>query len=230
MYITAISDLHGHYPKLEGGDLLIVADRKCTICEKKHEAKGYCRSHYMKFIKFGDPQFKKVKREKGHKYPFEEEIKLIKKLIHYDEISGRFYWLEKFDKRIMDRPIEKPNIDGYLEFRLTIEGVRRNYSGHRVAFAFKNNRWPTEIDHINRNRSDNRIENLREVSRKLNCGRMRKKTRDLPRGVLFNPDKNKKRPYSATCHRKNLGYFETAQEASQAYLKEHEIYYGRGEI
>ncbi len=57
----------------------------------------------------------------------------------------------------MDKPIERVNSDGYLEFRLTIEGIRRNYSGHRMAFAFHYNRWPSEVDHINRDRSDNRI-------------------------------------------------------------------------
>jgi len=209
---------------------LIVDKIKCCICEKKHESLGYCRSHYMRFRKYGDAQFKKIKRVKDYKYSFEEEISLIKKLIRYDEESGRFYWIEKFDKRIMNKPIENPNSDGYLEFRLTLEGVRRNYSGHRMAFAFNHNRWPHEIDHINRNRADNRIENIREVSRKLNCGRMIKKERSLPRGVLFNPYKNKQRSYSSTCHRKNLGYFETAEEASSAYLKEHEIYYGKGEL
>ncbi len=229
MRIDCIGCLHGHYPKLDGGDLLIVAEKSCSLCEKKHEALGYCRSHYMKFRKYGDPLFKKVKRPKNHDYSFEEEIELIKKLILYDNSIGRFFWIEKFDKRIMGKPIEKVNSDGYLEFRLTIEGARRNYSGHRMAFAFHYNRWPSEVDHINRDRGDNRIENLREVSRTLNCGRMKKKDRELLRGVLFHPEM-KARPYSATCHRKNLGYFQTAQEAYQAYLKEHESYYGKGEL
>lgn len=230
MTIDIVSDLHGFQPPLDGGDLLIIAGKKCSICKNKHLALGYCRSHYIKFRKYGDPLFKKIRRQKNHKYTFEEEIFFIRKLIRYDESSGRFYWLEKFGKRIISQPIEKPNKDGYLEFQLTIEGQRRNYSGHRMAFAFKYNRWPNEVDHINRNRSDNTIENLREVSRRLNCGRMLKKERDLPRGVLYTPLKNKLRPYSATCHRKNLGYFQTKEEASLAYLKEHQVYYGKGEL
>jgi hypothetical protein len=38
-------------------------------------------------------------------------------------------------------------------------------TAHRVAFAHFYGHWPTDkVDHINQNRSDNRIENLRDVS------------------------------------------------------------------
>ena len=44
-----------------------------------------------------------------------------------------------------------------------ILGIR--YSGHRLAWLMVYGRWPNEmIDHINGDRSDNRIENLREIS------------------------------------------------------------------
>ena len=36
--------------------------RTCTIkdCENRHEAKGYCNNHYIRFKKYGDPFFTKV--------------------------------------------------------------------------------------------------------------------------------------------------------------------------
>lgn len=55
--------------------------------------------------------------------------------------------------------------DGYL--RIKIKG--KIYLSHRLIFAMFNGKLPKEeIDHINRIRTDNRIENLREVDRLTN--------------------------------------------------------------
>ena len=59
---------------------------------------------------------------------------------------------------------------GYLFVQLCNEGKNKNYSVHRlVGRAFLPNPDNlNEIDHINRNRLDNRVENLRWVSRSDN--------------------------------------------------------------
>lgn len=45
----------------------------------------------------------------------------------------------------------------------------RSYYAHRVAWMFVHGRWPaSDIDHINRDKSDNRIANLREATRSEN--------------------------------------------------------------
>jgi hypothetical protein len=50
------------------------------------------------------------------------------------------------------------------------------YQSHRIVWLWHNGYLPElEIDHINRDRSDNRIENLREVSRLCNSRNTRKK-------------------------------------------------------
>jgi len=43
-----------------------------------------------------------------------------------------------------------------------IKVLGRRLQEHRVIFYLLNNRWPREMDHINRIPDDNRIENLRE--------------------------------------------------------------------
>ena len=61
---------------------------------------------------------------------------------------------------------------GYMEVKLFKDGVGTGFLIHRlVAFAFiPNPDNKPELDHINTIRTDNRVENLRWVTRKENCG------------------------------------------------------------
>ena len=70
--------------------------------------------------------------------------------------------LTRYDRKNSNGSMDK---DGYLI--LKIKG--RQYKAHRIIFALHNGRMPEkEIDHINRIRTDNRIENLRETDRQGN--------------------------------------------------------------
>lgn len=68
--------------------------------------------------------------------------------------------IERTDRKNSNGCLDK---DGYL--KLKIKG--RKFSAHRVAWLLCYGDFPkSEIDHINRIRTDNRIENLRESNRK----------------------------------------------------------------
>jgi hypothetical protein len=103
----------------------------------------------------------------------------------------------------------------------------------RFIWLLHTGEWPKqEIDHINRDPLDNRVANLRDVSRSENnanrtplcqLGRNVKKRSDLPTGVRFD-QKPQSRPYRAQVRvsgkTKHLGCFATPEEASAAYLAE----------
>ena len=56
------------------------------------------------------------------------------------------------------------NSEGYMLTRLRIRGKHPNIQLHHMVWVLVHGRFPTQIDHINGDKTDNRIENLREVT------------------------------------------------------------------
>ncbi|WP_366871557.1 HNH endonuclease signature motif containing protein [uncultured Ruegeria sp.] len=88
---------------------------------------------------------------------------------------------------------------------------------HRVVWAICNSYWPTmTIDHINGDRADNRISNLREVSQSDNC-KNTKIPNDNTSGVVGVGWCNTRGKWIAQIGslgvRKRLGYFDDKLEA-----------------
>jgi len=102
--------------------------------------------------------------------------------ITYCPITGRLTWLppdrDRFASlnaftswrtRFAGKTAGKLRSDGYISVRVTVDGVSDSFLAHRVAWFLYYGRWPSNfIDHINGFRTDNRIDNLREVSKQEN--------------------------------------------------------------
>jgi hypothetical protein len=106
----------------------------------------------------------------------------------------------------------------YLEVRL----FGRLWKAHRVAWAIHYGEWPNEeLDHINGDRADNRIKNLRPANRKENSQNLAVRCTNTSGFTGVHRHHSWKRWQARIVYdyrRINLGMFDTPEEAYQAYL------------
>lgn len=80
-----------------------------------------------------------------------------------------------------------------------------------------------ETDHINRNKLDNRVSNLRHVTHRDNLLNRDFTNKSGYRGVYFDSHSKRSKPYKAMVRRYNkginIGYYSTAEEANYALLE-----------
>lgn len=126
-------------------------------------------------------------------------------------------------------------IAGSLSGSLSRNGYRKigldgeRYHLHRVIWLMVRGAWPAEeIDHINRDRGDNRWCNIREASRSINVRNVgvRKDSSSGIRGVTLTRGvrwRAKIRLHGRPIH---LGYFATKEEAIAAHAAGIEKYFG----
>ena len=91
-------------------------------------------------------------------------VEVLRNLFAYDPESGVLTRNTGKHKGHVGKHVTK---NGYIRFNIRHNGKSNLYLAHRVIWALYYGEDPgeNEIDHINRNRSDNRIENLRLVDR-----------------------------------------------------------------
>ena len=105
--------------------------------------------------------------------------------------------------------------DGYKEVRF----MGRKYLVHRMIFCMFYGYVPNEIDHINGDKSDNRIENLRAVTRKENSLNQRRRGTNTSgyKGVTWSKTAKKWLARANTyCKHKCIGFFDTKEKAAEA--------------
>ena len=145
-----------------------------------------------------------------------EHSELIK-VLDYNPETGVFT-RKKAIQKLKIGDIVGTNLNGYLCTKLK----NKIYYLHRLAWFYVYKKWPNnDIDHINRNKKDNRICNLRCVTRQQNL-----QNRLDAVGVFQTTNKKRWRARINSENKAiNIGTFATKEEAVLAYQEARKIYH-----
>jgi len=175
---------------------------------------------------------------------------VLRDLLHYEPDTGKLFWKKRSQSMFEDS--EKSAVHkcriwnsryafkeaftalssfGYLRGSI----FNRHYVAHRVIWAIHTEKWPDhEIDHINGNRSDNRIKNLRAVTRSENQKNV-KRPENNTSGIIGVSWHSRTRTWRARIglggKSKTIGYFlsiEDARLARKAAEKKHGFHENHG--
>jgi citrate synthase len=141
----------------------------------------------------------------------------LKDLLNYNPDTGIFKWKKSTNGRIEIGQIAGCiHHTGYSNIKID----KKKYNAHRLAWLYVYGYFPEhEIDHINRNRSDNRLKNLREVSRQCNLRNSDKRKNNTSgiTGVVWNK-KSQKWQAQMRINRNTIhcGYYDTFDDAVAA--------------
>jgi hypothetical protein len=104
--------------------------------------------------------------------------------------------------------------EGYR--RVTVQG--RHYYAHRIVWAIVHGNDPSglQIDHINRDTTDNRPSNLRLATGRQNALNRDEGCSSATGEQCIYLTGRKKNPYKAVAYGKHLGNFKTIEEAKKA--------------
>lgn len=148
----------------------------------------------------------------------------LEELLTYDSETGVFTWLISHGRAKVGSTAGC-DCRGYVVIR--VDGIL--YRAHRLAWLYSYGTWPDgEIDHKNRDKSDNRLSNLRVASsreNKQNCG-IKRSNKSGASGVWFDRERGKwQATIRANGKRLHLGRYLTASEAAEARLTAEKKYH-----
>jgi hypothetical protein len=147
---------------------------------------------------------------------------LIKTNLEYKD--GNLFWTKTFGRKIKGKKAGCPN-KGYVMVGLN----GKLYSAHRIIFFMHKGFCPQFIDHIDGNRSNNKIENLRPATINENARNSKKPSHNTSgyKGVCWDKNRNKWMAHITINNKfKSLGRFDEIESARLAYANAAKKYFG----
>lgn len=147
-------------------------------------------------------------------------------MLAYDAVTGVFTWKIKAGKSGIGKVAGRVGRLGYRQIR--VRGT--HYLAHRLAWYYVHGEWPRlDIDHIDTNKDNNAISNLRLATQSENManrGLTRSNTTGF-KGIQSRP--NGRWRASREINRKwiSLGTYGSKEEASAAYMRSLEATHGK---
>lgn len=143
----------------------------------------------------------------------------VRELLEYNPETGIFI------RRIAKGRMAKGSVAGCKATNgyVCIKADGECYKAHRLAWLVTHGTWPTNlIDHINGDKADNRIDNLREATESTNKQNMLGARSDSKTGLLGVSFHKKRKKFMAIINvdGKNIhiGCYPTAKDAYHAYV------------
>lgn len=131
--------------------------------------------------------------------------------------TGIFYNRRRLGSRAAGHMSGSISSNGY---RYLLFSGGQKLLAHRLVWFLTHDVWPKEIDHINGNPDDNRIENLRTATHAENCrnSRRHKDNKSGVKGVCWEQKRGRWAAYICVDGRRHgLGRFRTKEDAASAY-------------
>lgn len=153
-------------------------------------------------------------------------IEYLRSVLHYDQETGIFTWKVRTSNNVkVGDAAGCQNGEGYLLIRV----CSRRYLAHRLAWLYMHGSWPKDqIDHINRIRTDNRIANLRDVTRKQNNQNRSTQSNNTSGHIGIYWHKRDSKWVASIMHNQkliHLGYFTDIEDAIAARKAAEKLYW-----
>jgi len=141
---------------------------------------------------------------------------------HFKNSLSHRMWNAHYPNTVAGRKSFKMSGERHaIVIKIGVAGCNQSFVAHRVIYAMLDIHVPSgmKIDHSDRNPFNNRPDNLRISTNAQNCQNQgRKKTkRSLPKGVNLLQHGRFQAIIRENGRQKNLGVFDTPEEASKAY-------------
>jgi hypothetical protein len=166
--------------------------------------------------------------------PLTFDISDLRRHVSYDAATGKLYWLPRLAEDFTDarrsregiallwnaknagrEALASVNVKGYKTGKYQGQALR----AHRAVWLLHNDTWPEQLDHINGDKSDNRIENLRAADHTINARNQPtyRNCRYGAMGIRPVPSGNWQARLRVNGRETSLGTYPTKEDAAAAY-------------